>query len=127
MASTMRSLARIPKSDVVEQKQEKLNTPAQPEPLLEPVVVPDIAVPDVSPIVSEPFASEIVTTEPEAIVENFESPEVLPPAEPVAESVEEPAQPKPPAEKKTKPKPPAKKPKAADQKKVNSPLPETET
>lgn len=120
MASTMRSLARrIPKSDVVEQKQEKLDTPAQPEPLLEPVVVPDIAVPDVAP--------EIATTEPEAIVENFESPEVLPPAEPVAEPVEEPAQPKPPAEKKTKPKPPAKKPKAADQKKVNSPLPETET
>jgi hypothetical protein len=81
---------------------------------------------DLPSAVSDFTAPEIVSSEPETVVENFENSEIAPPAEPVAEPVDETAQSKSPAEKKNKPKPPAKKPKAADQKKVITPKAETD-
>ena len=133
MASTMRNLARgisSSKPDEVEQKQEEpVKQPvvqAQPEPLSEPVVVPDI-VADPLPVVNEQQAHETVESilpEPEVATETLETPDAAPPIEPTPES--EQTQVEPPAEKKTKPKPPPKKPKAADQKKVNTPKVETE-
>lgn len=130
MASTMRNMARNisnPKPDAVEQEQEN-PAPAilnAPEPPLEPAVASEIAEKDLSPVVNEAPAPEIVENVPpaeEAIVETVESPTLISSVEPV----EEPTQPKPSSEKKNKPKPPPKKPKAADEKKVNTPKVETD-
>lgn len=140
MASTMRSLARrLPKPDTVEQKQEEpvAQVQAKSDPPPEPPVVSDNTVDSTAPVLEASQvldAVDSVQSEPEAPVDEPSVTEPSIQAEPavvsvpdmVPEATAEPVQPKPILEKKAKPKPPPKKPKAADQKKVNTPKVETD-
>lgn len=138
MASTMRSLARrLPKPDTVEQKQEEpvAQVQAKSDPPPEPPVVSDNTVDSTAPVLEASQvldAVDSVQSEPEAPVDEPSVTELSVQAEPavvpdvVPEAAAEPVQLKPMSEKKAKPKPPPKKPKAADQKKVNTPKVETD-